>query len=77
MECMRLVQDEVSIVFERECRDEGEVDLLAFLSDVFTLTRSRYLFGEEIRKKWNSSGSGEFVWSIDAESILFSSVSHS
>jgi hypothetical protein len=56
---MNLVQEEVSSFFEREWGDEGEADLLASLSDVFTLTSSRCLLGEEIRKKWNSSGMAE------------------
>lgn len=53
---MKLVQEEVQTYFETQWGDEGEADILASLSDLFTLTSSRCLLGEEIRKRWNSSG---------------------
>jgi Cytochrome P450 len=59
VEYMELVQDEVSKFFEAQWGEEGEADLLASLSDVFTLTSSRCLLGDEIRQRWNSSGMAE------------------
>ena len=56
---MNLVQDEVAKFFESEWGNEGEADLLASLSDVFTLTSSRCLLGDEVRERWNSSGMSE------------------
>ena len=56
---MELVQDEVAKFFEAEWGDEGEADLLTSLSDVFTLTSSRCLLGDEVRERWNSSGMAE------------------
>ena len=56
---MGLVQDEVSTYFSQEWGNEGEADLLKSLSDLFTLTSSRCLLGDEIREKWNSSGMAE------------------
>ena len=56
---MELVQDEVATFFEKEWGEEGEADLLDSLSDVFTLTSSRCLLGDEIRKKWKDSGMAE------------------
>ena len=56
---MELVQDEVATFFEQEWGDEGEADLLASLSDLYTLTSSRCLLGDEIRKLWKDSGMAE------------------
>lgn len=56
---MELVQEEVARFFEEEWGDEGEADLLQSLSDLFTLTSSRCLLGEEIKKRWKSSGMAE------------------
>jgi sterol 14-demethylase len=56
---MDLVQDEVATFFEQEWGDEGEADLLSALSDVFTLTSSRCLLGDEIRQRWKASGMAE------------------
>ena len=53
---MKLVQEEVALYFEQEWGDEGEADLLDSLSNVFTLTSSRCLLGDEIRERWKSSG---------------------
>lgn len=54
-----LIQEEVEKYFTTEWGEEGEADLLQSLSDVFTLTSSRCLLGEEIRKRWNDSGMAE------------------
>jgi sterol 14-demethylase len=62
---MDLVQDEVATYFEQEWGDEGEADLLQSLSDVFTLTSSRCLLGEEIRNRWKASGMGEQYCTYD------------
>ena len=56
---MELVQDEVAVFFEQEWGDEGEADLLQSLSDLFTLTSSRCLLGDEIRGLWKDSGMAE------------------
>lgn len=56
---MVLIQDEVKTFFEQEWGDEGEADLLQSLSDLYTLTSSRCLLGEEIRKRWKDSGMAE------------------
>lgn len=53
------IQDEVNHFFTREWGDEGQADLLQSLSDVFTLTSSRCLLGEEIRRRWKESGMAE------------------
>lgn len=59
---MELVQDEVKSYFEKFWGDSGEADLLQTLSDLFTLTSSRCLLGDEIRAKWDSSGmAGTYV----------------
>lgn len=59
VEYMELVQDEVARFFAEEWGDEGEADLLQSLSDLYTLTSSRCLLGEEIKKRWKSSGMAE------------------
>lgn len=56
---INLIQDEVATYFDKEWGDEGEADLLQTLSDLFTLTSSRCLLGEEIRAKWQGSGMAE------------------
>jgi hypothetical protein len=56
---MKLVQDEVATYFENEWGDEGEADLLGSLSNLFTLTSSRCLLGEEVKKRWKESGMAE------------------
>lgn len=56
---MDLVQEEVANFFEQEWGDEGEADLLQSLSDLFTLTSSRCLLGDEIRTLWKASGMAE------------------
>jgi sterol 14-demethylase len=56
---MELVQDEVATFFEQEWGDEGEADLLKSLSDLYTLTSSRCLLGDEIRQLWKASGMAE------------------
>lgn len=56
---MELVQDEVANFFTQEWGDEGQADLLQSLSNLFTLTSSRCLLGEEIRKRWKASGMAE------------------
>lgn len=56
---MELVQDEVSTFFTQEWGDEGEADLLQSLSDLYTLTSSRCLLGDEIRQRWKDSGMAE------------------
>jgi sterol 14-demethylase len=56
---MELVQEEVALFFEQEWGDEGEADLLQSLSEVFTLTSSRCLLGDEIRERWKASGMAE------------------
>ena len=57
---MELVQEEVERYFTKEWGDgTGEADLLQSLSNVFTLTSSRCLLGEEIRKRWDESGMAE------------------
>lgn len=62
---MDLVQDEVATFFAQEWGDEGEADLLASLSDVYTLTSSRCLLGDEIRKLWKDSGMAEHYLALD------------
>ena len=59
VEYMKLVQEEVATFFEQEWGDEGEADLLQSLSDLFTLTSSRCLLGDEIRERWKASGMAE------------------
>ena len=56
---MGAVQDEVDTYFTQEWGDGGHADLLQSLSDLFTLTSSRCLLGEEIRQRWNASGMAE------------------
>ena len=56
---MELVQDEVATFFEQEWGEEGEADLLQSLSDLYTLTSSRCLLGDEIRNLWKDSGMAE------------------
>lgn len=53
---MELVQEEVAGYFEKQWGDEGEADLLESLSNAFTLTSSRCLLGDEVRKRWEQSG---------------------
>lgn len=73
IEYMDLVQDEVAKYFEQEWGDEGEADLLQSLSDLFTLTSSRCLLGDEIRSRWNKSGMAEHYskWNILALLLFF------
>lgn len=59
VEYMQLVQEEVATYFDNEWGDEGEADLLESLSNLFTLTSSRCLLGEEVKKRWKSSGMAE------------------
>jgi len=59
VEYISIVQDEVSGFFEQEWGEEGEADLLQSLSDLFTLTSSRCLLGDEIRARWKDSGMAE------------------
>lgn len=56
---MDLIQDEVATYFTKQWGEEGQADLLQSLSDLFTLTSSRCLLGEEIRKRWEDSGMAE------------------
>jgi len=65
IEYMELVQDEVATYFEQHWGDEGEADLLQSLSDLFTLTSSRCLLGEEIRQRWQDSGMAEHYLALD------------
>jgi len=65
VEYMRLVQEEVVSFFDAEWGDEGEACLLTSLSDLFTLTSSRCLLGDEIRAKWKSSGMAEQYLALD------------
>lgn len=62
---MNVVQDEVANFFDQNWGEEGEADLLQNLSDVFTLTSSRCLLGEEIRKRWKDSGMAEHYSKLD------------
>uniref|UniRef100_A0A7S1ZJQ1 Cytochrome P450 n=1 Tax=Trieres chinensis TaxID=1514140 RepID=A0A7S1ZJQ1_TRICV len=62
---MDLVQEEAASFFESEWGDEGEACLLESLSDLFTLTSSRCLLGDEIRAKWKSSGMAEHYLALD------------
>jgi len=65
VEYMKIVQEEVAEFFENEWGDEGEADLLESLSNVFTLTSSRCLLGEEVKKRWKKSGMAEAYISLD------------
>ncbi|KAL3940274.1 MAG: hypothetical protein SGBAC_005168 [Bacillariaceae sp.] len=65
IEYMELVQDEVATFFEQEWGNEGEADLLQSLSDLYTLTSSRCLLGEEIKTRWKSSGMAEHYLALD------------
>lgn len=65
VEYMKLVQEEASIFFEKEWGDSGEACLLQSLSDLFTLTSSRCLLGDEVRSQWNSSGMAEHYLALD------------
>ena len=56
---MDLVQDEVATYFDKTWGDQGQADLLDSLSNVFTLTSSRCLLGQEIRNRWEDSGMAE------------------
>ena len=56
---MDLVQDEVATYFTKTWGDQGQADLLHALSNVFTLTSSRCLLGQEIRNQWEDSGMAE------------------
>ena len=62
---MDLVQEEVVTYFEKYWGDSGEADLLQTLSDVFTLTSSRCLLGDEIRARWDDSGMAENYLALD------------
>ena len=64
---MELVQQEVVRYFDQYWGDEGEADLLSTLSDLFTLTSSRCLLGEEVRQRWKDSGMAEHY----CESIVY------
>jgi len=59
------VQDEVYNYFTSEWGDEGTVDLLDSLSNLFTLTSSRCLLGEEIRARWKDSGMAKQYFALD------------
>lgn len=59
------VQDEVSNFFATEWGDEGTADLLDSLSNVFTLTSSRCLLGDEIRARWKDSGMAKHYFALD------------
>lgn len=65
VEYMKVVQEEVVSYFESEWGDEGEACLLTSLSDLYTLTSSRCLLGDEIRSKWKSSGMAEQYLALD------------
>ena len=62
---MELVQEEVVNYFQEHWGDSGEADLLQTLSDLFTLTSSRCLLGDEIRAQWNDSGMAEHYIALD------------
>lgn len=73
---MRVVQDEVSNFFATEWGNEGTADLLDGLSNLFTLTSSRCLLGEEIRARWKDSGMAKHYFALDHSfvPILFSNL---
>jgi len=62
---MELVQEEVVQYFDQHWGESGEADLLQTLSDLFTLTSSRCLLGDEIRAQWNDSGMAEHYIALD------------
>ena len=62
---MELVQEETVAYFEKHWGDSGEADLLQTLSDLFTLTSSRCLLGDEIRAEWDESGMAENYLALD------------
>lgn len=62
---MELVQEEVETYFANRWGDSGEADLLTTLSDLFTLTSSRCLLGDEIRSRWDDSGMAEHYLALD------------
>jgi len=63
---MDYVQEEVQkYFFQAWGNEEGQGDLLDALSNVFTLTSSRCLLGEEIRQRWNESGMAEHYLALD------------
>lgn len=62
---MQLVQEETVQYFEKHWGASGEADLLQTLSDLFTLTSSRCLLGDEIRAQWNESGMAEHYLALD------------
>jgi sterol 14alpha-demethylase len=62
---MQLVQEETVQYFEKHWGDSGEADLLQTLSDLFTLTSSRCLLGDEIRAQWNESGMAQHYLALD------------
>ena len=62
---MELVQEEAVEYFEKHWGDSGEADMLQTLSDLFTLTSSRCLLGDEIRAQWNDSGMAEHYIALD------------
>lgn len=64
---MDLVQDEVATFFEQEWGEEGEADLLQSLSDLYTLTSSRCLLGDEIRNLWKDSGMAEHYCTLSKQ----------
>lgn len=62
---MEIVQEEAVRYFEKYWGDSGEADLLQTLSDLFTLTSSRCLLGDEIRERWSESGMAESYLALD------------
>jgi len=63
---MELVQEEAASFFDEHWgRGEGEADLLQSLSDLYTLTSSRCLLGDEVRERWTSSGMAEHYLALD------------
>lgn len=62
---VKLVQEETLQYFDEHWGDSGEADLLQTLSDLYTLTSSRCLLGDEIRARWNASGMAEHYLALD------------
>lgn len=62
---VQLVQEETVAYFEKHWGASGEADLLQTLSDLFTLTSSRCLLGDEIRAKWNDTGMADSYLALD------------
>ncbi|CAB9516089.1 Obtusifoliol 14-alpha demethylase (Fragment) [Seminavis robusta] len=62
---MELVQEETLQYFDKHWGKSGEADILQTLSDLYTLTSSRCLLGDEIRAQWNESGMAEHYIALD------------